>query len=145
MNEITDNRLQQAAECFMHARGNLMEGAAYLIEIKDKKLWQGAYSSFKEYLEQACQISPGMASKLIKVYQHYVLEGGFSQRNLQGVDNEKLYMLVEAPMTVETKFTKAQNLSRAELRQELAEHNHPTCTHPQTYSVLICEDCQKRL
>lgn len=133
--------LEQTAECFSSARQNLMAGAAGLLKIKTEELWQGKYDSFSDYL-QDIQVSDGMASKLIATYKFYVIDNGFSQRKLESVDHEKLYMALKLPGTAEKKLASAQTLSRQELRQSVIDPNDE-CTHESIIS--ICATCHKKV
>jgi len=142
MNEISTTVLEKCVTCFTAARQNLIEGAKYLHEISHAKLWQDNYNSFGEFVEQECQISQGFASKLISVYEHYLVAGGVSQRNLENVDAEKLYLASKLPGTPEEQLTKALTLSRGELKQQKQfEDTGAECTHPS----LICAKCHSKV
>lgn len=136
--------LTKAAECFTNARKNVYEGASLLYQIDQEKLWEGNYDSFGEFVEQDCQLSQGYASKLIQSWKFYVVDGGLSQRKLEGVDAEKLYLALKLPEgTPEKRLIQAQTLSRQELRAELTEKDGVDCQHEKT--ITICASCHKRL
>ena len=122
MKELT-GILERGAMFFTQARKNLLAGAAILHKISEEKLWEGTYSSFSEYLQEACQISDSLASKLIRVYTYFVLEGKVPQRKIEGVDLEKLYLAIHLPVPIAKQLASASTLSRSELKQELAEKN----------------------
>ncbi len=141
----TNSILDNAAVCFRSARSSLMEGAKFLHEIAKDELWRGSYSSFAEYLELECQISQGFASKLIKVYQSYVVEGGLSLRKLEGVDYERLYMAIPLKMPADDRVEQAMQLSRSDLRESLRSEKHGDCTHPKGQQEVFyrCKVCGK--
>lgn len=133
---------KKAAECFTSARKNLLEGAKLLSEIKEKELWKGDYVSFNEYLQEGCRVSPGFASKLVQVYEHFCLQGKVAPKELADVDTEKLYMASKLPGTHEKQLSQAITLSRSELKSELKDPEDE-CRHEDT--VTICSGCHKRV
>lgn len=135
--------LTEAALCFIQARRNLIEGAAYLYQISTNSLWEGKFSSLGAYVEQECQLSQGYASKLIKAYEHYVVEGGLSQRKIEGTDPEKLYLAIALTGTPEEQAMKAETLTRSELKQERAMKDDVECEHLTT--IHICASCHQRV
>ena len=142
MNEIKLTVLEECSSCFTSARQNLIRGARYLHDISVGKLWQDNFSSFGEFVEQECQISQSFASKLIAVYNHYLVSGGVSQRNLEGVDAEKLYLALKLPGSPEEQLTKAKTLSRGELKQQKEfEETGEECKH----TTLICAKCHAKV
>lgn len=135
--------LNEAAECFSKARFNLFHGARRLKEISDKRLWDGQYGSFGEFVETECQISQGFASKLIAVFTHYSVESGLSHAKLADIDQEKLYLAMRLPLKAEEQLVRAQSWSRSELKAELASKGGAECQHPS--SVEICTVCHSRV
>lgn len=132
--------LAETAAHFKDARGSLLLGAKGLYEISNEKLYQGLYSNFGEYVEEACGISQGYASKLISVYTHFTLNNGVSLEKLAEIDYEKLNMARTLTGTVDEQIAKAQTLSRRELREEKNEEE------PHTHEeIKICKICQIRL
>lgn len=137
--------LKKAEECFSDVRQRIAEGMKLLHQISTNELWKdGGYSSFNEYVEQGCGISAGFASKLVKVYQHYVIEGGVSQRNLQQVDAEKLYLAVGLVDDIQNKLVKAETWTRQEIRDELASKDGVDCDHNCPH-ITICSKCHARI
>ena len=135
--------LERGAMFFTQARKNLLAGAAILHKISEEKLWEGTYSSFSEYLQEACQISDSLASKLIRVYTYFVLEGKVSQRKIEGVDLEKLYLAIHLPAPIAKQLASASTLSRSELKQELYESKNGECENH--IPLTICSRCHIRL
>jgi hypothetical protein len=139
--------LKQAAEHFKSARKSLIEGAGLLHKISNERLYLGKFDSFGEYLEQECQLSEGTASKLIKVYQHFVIDGGVSPRNLQNVDSEKLYLALRLDMKPSEQLTRAETWSREDLREEvraIGKDEHE-CKMDMTVVIHPCKTCGRLL
>lgn len=134
--------LQQCAEAFKTAHKSLMVGGAMLYQIKKENLWEADFGSYSAYLD-FIGISDSVASKITTVYEHYVIKGGFSQRKLEEVDYEKLYLATRLKGEPETQLIQAQTLTRSEIKAELSEKGGEDCTHPN--EIKICPDCHKRL
>lgn len=126
---LSNTILKDAAECFTLARTNVVEGMSLLYQIHKDELWKDQYSSFSEYVEQECQLSKSYASKLLQVWEGYVIEGKVSPRNLGETDAERLYLVLRLPGTIESKLIKAQTWNREDIISETRElkagiHNH---------------------
>ncbi len=135
--------LKETAACFNDARKNLISGAALLHKISSQSLYKPSYESFNDYLDQECHISPSFASKLISVFQAYVIEGQVKKSELVGIDHEKLYLAIGMKGSFAEKVQKASLLSRSELKQELAEKDGVDCKHPTV--ITICSSCHARV
>jgi len=136
--------LQLAAARLKDARRNLVDGAAYLWQISTKKLWKDKYNSFADYLEEECQISESVASKLVQIYDHYVIKGGLDHERLREIDTEKLYLGMRTDGTAEEQVNRAAALTRGELRDEIHEdEDGHDCAHDST--IVICTKCRKRV
>jgi hypothetical protein len=118
--DVASEKIEEAAKCFSSARMNIVHGAALLYEIKKKNLWKGRYDSFGEFVEDGCKIGQAMASKLVSVYSHYIIEGHKAQEDIIEIDHEKLYMLIKSPNPVDEKILEARKYSRIEIRRKVA-------------------------
>lgn len=134
--------LKDTAYCFLNARRNIFEGAAGLHTIFTQKLFLSDYTTFGAYVEQECQISQSYATKLIKAYDHYVLQGGISQRKLESIDMEKAYLALSLPGTPEKQLAQAETLTRQELKAERASQGG---VEHECEAISICKTCSKRL
>jgi len=52
-----------------------------LKKIRDDKLYESSYDNFEEFLEEA-KVSPATASKMIQIYEKFILELGFSNEEV---------------------------------------------------------------
>jgi hypothetical protein len=142
--ELSVELLKEAAQCFHDARRNVYDGARLLYRIYEEKLWEGQYSSFSEYTETECQLSKGYASKLLQSWQYFVVDGGFSAKQLHNIDAEKLYMALKLPDgTPEQRLVKAREWSRDDFRAELSSKEGVDC--PCDVTIRICTKCGKRV
>lgn len=124
------NVLKEAQECFTDARNRIAEGSEHLYKISQEKLWDnGQYSGFGEFCEAGCGISASFGSKLIKVYEHYVVNGGLSPLKLGSVDSEKAYLAIDLPGHAEDQIMKADILTRQELKAQLSEDKYGEHDH----------------
>lgn len=135
--------LAKAALCFGAARHKFVEGSGYLYEIQEKKLWEGTYSSFGEFVETACGISQSFASKLLKVYTYYHVEHGLSPRKLQEIDTEKAYLAISLNGEAEHKLLKAAEWNRQEIKDELASGPNGDCKHQVLIIKHQCKACSR--
>lgn len=136
------NTLDKAIECFKGARQRVADGMSYLWEINEGSLWDnGQYSSFTDFCESGCGISRSMASKLLRVYQHYVIDGKVSQINY--IDTDKLYLAIGLPGSPSKQLVKADTLTRQQIRDELAADEFGDCQH--TNTIKICTRCKQRV
>lgn len=142
-NKVDAQVLKQGAACFQSARKDLIRGAMLLHKIEKEEMWRAGFSSFSEYVEQECQIGKSFASKLIKIYDSYVIQAGFPQERLEGVDSEKLYLALTLSMTPENQLLRAETWTRGEIKAELAVKNGKECDHAMT--VTICAACHARV
>lgn len=134
--------LTQCRELFVGARARVADAMPLLWEIADKNLWADKYSNFSEYLDD-CQISRSFASRLLKVNQHYAIEGGVSHAKLAEIDPDKLYAAIALKGNAEQQFESAKVLSRGEIREQ-AVFEETGKEHP-CEPITICKTCGKRM
>lgn len=134
--------LSQCRELFVGARKRVADAMPLLWEIADKNLWADKYSNFSEYLDD-CQISRSFASRLLKVNQHYAIEGGVSHAKLAEIDPDRLYLAISLKGNAEEQFAKAANLSRGELKEQAVFEE--TGKEHDCIEVKICKTCGKRM
>lgn len=141
MKELSNPIFDQCRQALKSSRKSLLEAGASLYLIHTNSLWEGHFESFNACLDDL-GVSPGTASKLMAIYERFCVVGRVSQRNLEGIDYEKLYYATKIPASPEEQLVYAQTLSRQELKQEVAdkggeEHEHTPIT--------ICSKCHARL
>ena len=121
--------------------------AERLKKIKEEGLWEAEWGSFAEFLMEM-KISEATASKLISVYDKFVLEYGIDQEKLAGVGWSSLYEILPLCDTVGSAremVEKATLLKRDELREEVREARVGECDHEWVEVHLRqCTKCAKR-
>lgn len=141
-NIVGQDLLRKCIDTFRATRTKLLEAAAMLHLIKENGSWEGQFSSYSEFVEGGCGLSLGQASKLLQVYEFYVIREGISATELEKVDPERLYLALKLPQgTARARLSSALTLSRQELRQEVADKD----TEHQHEPITICAKCGKRL
>ena len=136
--------LQEAADCFKEARGNVWEGMMKLHAIYAGNLWESKYDSFKEFVLDACDIKYAFAMRLVGNWNRYVVEGGIEPLQLKGIDADKLSIAARLPLTPAEQLKKAIGLSREQLQDEVNDPDD-LCQHPSESRVTICGKCSKRV
>lgn len=122
--------------------------AERLYNIYHKNLWQGEWESWDEFVSE-CKMSKGTASKLISVYGTYVLTYGMKHEQLAPAGWSGLYELLPTVSNTESAqdaVVKATTLRREEIREEVREHKHGKCDHPDEAEVHFyqCRNCGHR-
>lgn len=122
--------------------------AERLHKIYHQNLWQGEWDSWEEFTSDI-KISRATASKLISVFDTYVLEYKMEPAELAAAGWSGLYELlpmVTDKSTAEECVTKATTLRREEIREELREHKHGRCDHSELVEVhfMQCKHCGYR-
>lgn len=136
--------LRETVDLVRQIETRFLELAAKLYRVRYEELWNYNYSSYEEFLETA-RISPSVASVLVKVHQHYVINGHVDNDKLVGVGYSNLYEAIPllAHQDVETVIAKAKLLTRAEIKEEVREEQHGECQHLE--HIKICASCKKRI
>lgn len=136
------NLLEKTEQLFHSARLSLIEAAAALYEVRKTEAWAERYESWQDFLHSV-SVSQSQASKMLSVFEHYALNGGVSHAKVAEVDLEKLYLATSLEGTPEEQATKAQLLSRSEIRSQRAfeDFGEEHACEPLT----ICKICHKKL
>src|SRR3989304_5172172 len=108
MTNLTTNLLEKTEALFKDIRSSVMVAAKALFAVEQEGLWKTKYTSWKEFVEQGCGISSGFASKLLKSYKYYVVEGGYTVEQIANIDAEKLYLSISLLGNTEEQLNKAQ-------------------------------------
>lgn len=139
----TSNFLRETIDLVKQLETRFLELGARLYQIRTKEMWKEMYDSYQEFLDVA-KISPGNASILASVHEHYVVNGGMKQEKLIGAPYSTLYEAI--PLIerdgVEKVVAKAKLLTRAEIKEEVREEKHGECEHE---LITICGRCHKRV
>jgi len=132
--------LEKCREMFLEARGNVVKAMPLLHKIFTEKLYEGQFDSFGEYVD-SCGIDRGQASRLVAVYDHYVIENGVKIELLNSANPERLYKARKLDGGVDKQLAYATELSTGELNAALAikeDGEEHTCQP-------ICRICHRRM
>lgn len=120
-----------------------------LKKIRDEELYKGQYETFPNFLEEL-KVSESVASRLISVYQRFMVEYGLSQEKVLRVGWSDAYQIMKATDNKEEAeewVEKGQVLSSGDLRKELTEKrtgkDMRTCEH-EFYTLRVCRKCQTK-
>ena len=133
--------------------GAFLELGERFLKIRDEKLYEDQYESFGDFLEEAHMSEPN-ASKLISIYQTFVLDYKLSQKTLLLAGSwSSLYQIglyAKNKKEAEGLIKEASLLTRDDFTRKLREDNQkkvvPECKHPknQTYLLRCCRACGDR-
>lgn len=121
-----------------------IELASRLSKIRGQHLWKNGYESFAEFLD-AAKLTKGTASKLIQVYENFLLPGQFTPAQLDAIPYSSLYEAIpllrdKSPQEV---VEIARSLTRDEIKSEVKDEKYPDCSHVET--IVICVKCHRRV
>lgn len=136
MELTTTELITQTKNLLSAVRGSLIRVAQNLYRIKEEK----AYGEhFGKFCEDELGVSESFASKLLTVNRVYLVDGGLSPEQVEGIDPEKLYLATKLEGTAEEKLAKAETLTRKEIKLERNEeepHEHEW--------IELCKHCSIR-
>lgn len=121
MNEAAATLVNQTRELLNAVRGSSVRIGQNLYELKSKIPVDITWGDF---LRDEFDISEGFASKLMKIHKVLVLDGGISQEQIEGIDQEKLYLATALEGTAEERVAKAKTLTRRELKECRTDDGH---------------------
>lgn len=123
-----------------------------LYNIKENRLYEGQWESFDEYCMEFRGMSKSTVSKLIAIYEKFVIQFGFSSTKLQKVGGWAV--LAEALPVVTTKkeaqdwIDRASVLTLVDMRKSVRETKNGIpvgeCKHKDTYTIRVCRTCGER-
>lgn len=134
---LVEELVEQTRSLLNAVRGSSVRIGQNLYEIKqqlDKDVDWG------DFLRDEFDIGESFASKLMKIHQVLVLEGGVSQEDIEGIDGEKLYLVAGLEGSAQEKVSMARTLTRREIK----EHRNDQKPH-EHIPVSICKVCSIRL
>lgn len=122
-----------------------------LMEIRNNQAYYPQWESFGDYLEEGHVMSEANASKLITVYNRYIIKMQEPEQELVKIGWSKLYDLhrtYDEDQELRDAMLDASLLTTSHLRQKLHEKkagvDQTTCKHTNTYTIKVCRDCNFR-
>lgn len=118
-----------------------------LWKIEQERLWQGRFSSMKDFVTSPDGIGKSMPwlSQQKSVYKHYCLDGGLTAKDLEGISNYRLYLGIGIDGPYEERVAAAKTLSLDAMKQLVSSDKHPNCSHEDTHTITICDTCGIRI
>lgn len=116
MNLSIPNLISETKDLWNTGKKVMIQVAYNLAQIQKSDAWQD-YESFPKFCEAELDIRQSTTSKLLTIADYYLRS--LSPEQIGPVDYERLYQATMLPGTVEENLSKAQTLTRLELKQEL--------------------------
>lgn len=124
---------------------------AGLLKIRDGRMFEPNYESFREFCEGEMKMSESKASKLINIYRVFVLEYKLSLKKVAQVGWSNLSSVlpvIKDKSDAETWLDKAILLRQKDLAMEVKERQtgieQKNCEHSNAYLISVCPDCGDR-
>lgn len=119
-----------------------------LKKIRDEQMYLPEYESFYDYLVE-CRLTESKASKLITVYEVFILEYNFDNEEVIAAGGwSLLYESVKFIKSREDAAVMLHELShrhdrdgRAFLLEKQRGVGQAECAHADTYAITVCRDC----
>lgn len=119
-----------------------------LMKIRDGELFRGQWETFEAFVNDM-KMSKATASKIINIYQRFVVEYGISPERILGAGGWSV--VAEALPLIRTKsdaegwLHSMEHLSRDDVRREIREKrtgiSQIKCNHDNSYTIKVCRDC----
>lgn len=135
------------------ARAVYLMLAGRLHRIRKDRLYEPHWSSWHEFTMEFKDLSSASISKMIRVYEVFVLEYGFSEKELIKAGGwTKLYQMlkhINSKSDAKKWLDSAEVLSRQDLEKEMKEVETGVsmheCKHANTVTIIVCEDCGEKM
>jgi hypothetical protein len=156
MNKIIKGRTSfctETIELKLKLETDFLELGRRLIEIKMKRLYEGGWDSWSDFLDDM-KIDDGVASKLMKIYGVFVNGCGFSPARIAKAGGwsriSEVLPLIKTYEDARRLFDMVTVMrNRTDIRRTVHEErtgtSMMTCQHRNTYTLIICRDCGVRL
>lgn len=119
--------------------------------IRDERKFEAGWETFDDYLIEM-RMTKGTASKLINIFEKFVLEYKYPVQRLAAVGWSPLsevLPIVKTKKDAERWIKAAENNPLRELRDELREHKTGVdplkCKHKETIVIRICKACKTKV
>lgn len=121
--------------------------AERLKKIRDERLWEQGYTSFPEYLLEL-KISEANVSKMISVFEHYVVGLGIKREAVAMQPFSTMYLarkFLDTKEKADEFLADTNGLTRKDVEAKIKDIEHPDCPHSETYTVEICRGCGRKI
>lgn len=128
-----------------------LELGRILMEIRDTQAFSSQWESFADYLAEEKFMSEANASKLITVYNRFIIKMKEPYERVAAIDwtvAYELHRLFKDDNELKDAFDNATILNTSHLRQMITEKRtgitQETCLHSDTYTIRVCKICGQR-
>jgi len=147
-NIIPQNYIRETLQLRSQIEGAFLDLGERLYKIREEKLYVGEFENFEEFLLTA-KLSKATASKLITVYETFVLKYNLPTKELAGVGWSALYTVAghaDTKEKAEDLVQRAGLLTRQDLEVSLRNDSSISsgCSHLNKRTVEVCNDCGYR-
>ncbi len=147
MTNITEINEIEVSLSFLikEVESNFFQIAEILYGVRSSASWQSKFATWEDFLDEV-RLSKSTASMLLKVYKHFVIDGGRKTEQLIGAGYSNLYEAIPLlkEEDVDTVIAKAKTLTRSELKAEVKEEKygaHDCEIGKERWA--ICKECGK--
>ena len=118
-----------------------------LAKIRSERLWESNWDSWAEYLMEM-KVTESTASRLISVYDKYVIEYKISEEKLANVGWSNLYEMIpllKDKGSADEMIDKTSLMRKEDIREEIRSARHEAHEHEWTdLHLRICKKCGKK-
>lgn len=144
----------KAIELKKDIESRFLELGGFLHEIKENRDYEAGWSSWEEYTMEL-KMSKATISKLIRIYQIFILKFKFSPAKLANLGGWSVVAEMLPQIKENTPRSDVQDwlgemvdLPRSDVRRAIIERKTGVsmndCKHEDTYTIKICRDCGDR-
>lgn len=124
----------------------------YLYNIQEQNLYAPQWDSFTEFCNEFRSLSQASISKLVGIYRTYIIDHQFPRERIAALGGwsniAETLPMVKTKEEAENWLSKAETLSRVDLRKEITEQktgrDMRDCAHENHYDLRVCRDCHDR-
>jgi hypothetical protein len=142
---------QQALDAKKNIESRFIELGGMLHRIKEERLFEDGWTSWAEF-EMELKLPSSTISRLIRIYQIFILRYQFQALELAGVGGWTLiaeYLPLIGPETPREEVSDwigtASRMTRQDVRRGIFEAktgiSMDECAHENTFQVTVCSDC----
>jgi hypothetical protein len=144
----SNNYLKETIKLVRTLENGFLKLGERLGKIRDKRMWEeSGYETFELYLEEA-KITPATASRLITVYNTFVIGYEMDEEKLSGIGWSVLYLLakdVKNKKDAEEFVEKAMIMKRSDIEEELRDRRVVCSKHDwEELYIRFCKKCNKK-
>ncbi len=131
--ELTTNYLQKTVDLKTTIEQSFLLLGERLKKIRDEGMFRPTYSFFYEWLEAEAKMKESMASRLISVYEKFIVNWGIDPTKVAEAggwsDVYSIGTFAKTKEEAESWLERKKTLSSGDFRKEVTESKHGKCEH----------------